>query len=44
LGGLVTFDVRIDTAIVGALRGQDLSGFEIWRWLGAEHGAPGKLT
>ena len=42
--GRVTFESGIDDAIVGALRGQDLSGFEIWRWLGAEHGAPGKLT
>lgn len=43
-GGLVTFESRIDDAIVGALRGQDLSGFEIWRWLEAEGGASGKLT
>jgi DNA-binding PadR family transcriptional regulator len=36
--GLVTVDSRIDRAIVGALRGQDLSGFEIWRWLGSDGG------
>ena len=35
-GGLVTVDSRIDRAIVGALRGRDLSGFEIWRWLGSD--------
>ena len=42
--GLVTFESRIDDAIVGALRSQDLSGFEIWRWLGSGEGASGKLT
>ena len=42
--GLVTFESRIDDAIVGALQGQDLSGFEIWRWLGSKEGASGQLT
>lgn len=42
--GLLIADDRIDRAIVGALRGQDLSGFEIWRWLGSETGVPGRLT
>jgi DNA-binding PadR family transcriptional regulator len=42
--GLVTFESRIDDAIVGALQGQDLSGFEIWRWLGSKEGASGPLT
>jgi hypothetical protein len=42
--GLVTFESRIDNAILGALRGQDLSGFEIWRWLGAKEGGAGPLT
>ncbi|MGD0861544.1 MAG: helix-turn-helix transcriptional regulator [Candidatus Limnocylindrales bacterium] len=42
--GLVTLESRIDRAIVGALRGQDLSGFEIWRWLGSEDGTLGLLA
>ncbi|MGA3030742.1 MAG: helix-turn-helix transcriptional regulator [Candidatus Limnocylindrales bacterium] len=42
--GLVTFESRVDRAIVGALRGRDLSGFEIWRWLGSEAGTEGLLT
>jgi hypothetical protein len=33
LNGLVTVESRIDRAFVTALHGQDLSGFEIWRWL-----------
>jgi hypothetical protein len=35
---------RIDRAIVGSLRGRDLSGFEIWRWLGSEQGTLGLLN
>ncbi|MGD0019163.1 MAG: helix-turn-helix transcriptional regulator [Candidatus Limnocylindrales bacterium] len=42
--GLVTLESRIDRAIVGALRVQDLSGFEIWRWLGSEVGTAGLFT
>jgi DNA-binding PadR family transcriptional regulator len=42
--GLTAFQSRIDRVIVGALRGQDLSGFEIWRWLGSDEGAAGLLT
>ena len=42
--GLVAIESRIDRAIVGALRGQDLSGFEIWHWLGSGEGVPGLLT
>ncbi|MFI5258493.1 MAG: helix-turn-helix transcriptional regulator [Candidatus Limnocylindrales bacterium] len=42
--GLVTFDSRVDRAIIGSLRSRDLSGFEIWRWLGSEQGAEGLLT
>ncbi len=42
--GLVTFESRVDRAIVGVLRGRDLSGFEIWRWLGSEGGTEGLLT
>lgn len=41
---LDTSESRIDRAIVGALRGQDLSGFEIWHWLGSGDGAAGLLT
>jgi DNA-binding PadR family transcriptional regulator len=37
-------DARVERAIVGALRGQDLTGHEIWRWLGEGHGAEGLLT
>jgi DNA-binding PadR family transcriptional regulator len=40
----VTIESRIDRTVVGALRGQDLSGFEIWRWLGSEEGTAGLLT
>jgi len=42
--GPMVADDRVDRAIVGALRGQDLSGFEIWRWLGSEEGILGQLT
>ena len=42
--GLITTDSRIDRAIVGALRGQDLSGFEIWHWLGSAEGVAGLIT
>jgi hypothetical protein len=42
--GLPTHQSRADRAIVGALRGRDLSGFEIWRWLGSEQGTIGLLT
>jgi hypothetical protein len=42
--GLTTIDPEIDRAIVGALRGQDLSGFEIWHWLGSGESVPGPLT
>jgi len=41
--GLVTVESRIDRAIVGTLRGRDLSGFEIWRWLGSESGTSSLL-
>ena len=34
-GGAATVESRIDRAVLAALHGQDLSGFEIWRWLGA---------
>lgn len=37
-------DVRITRAVVGSLRGRDLTGFEIWQWLGPVHGATGQLT
>jgi hypothetical protein len=42
--GLVTVDSRVDRTIVGALRGQDLSGFEIWHWLGSGEATAGLLT
>jgi Transcriptional regulator PadR-like family len=42
--GLVTFESRIDDAVVGALQSQNLSGFEIWRRLGSKEGASGPLT
>jgi DNA-binding PadR family transcriptional regulator len=42
--GPTTSQSRIDRAIVGSLRGRDLSGFEIWRWLGSEQGTFGLLT
>ncbi len=41
--GLVTHQSRVDWAIIGALNGQELSGFEIWRWLGSEPGTSGLL-
>ena len=37
-------DTRITRAIVGALREHDLSGFELWQWLGPVHGTSGTLT
>lgn len=37
-------DLRITRAIVGALREHDLSGYAIWQWLGAVHGAQGGLS
>ena len=43
LNGPATGRALIDRAIVGALRGQNLSGFEIWRWLGSEVDGPGRL-
>lgn len=42
--GPMVADDRVDRVIVGALRGQDLSAFEIWRWLGSEEGVLGRLT
>jgi hypothetical protein len=44
LNGPATGRALIDRAIVGALRGQNLSGFEIWGWLGSEADGPGRLT
>ena len=41
---LTASHTRIDPAIVDALRGRDLSGFEIWRWLGSDQGTIGLLT
>ena len=35
---------RIARAIVGALRERDLSGHEVWHWLGPRHGAHLQLT
>jgi DNA-binding PadR family transcriptional regulator len=43
-GGPVIADDTIDRAIIEALRGQELSGFEIWRWLGSAQGIPSRLT
>ena len=43
-GGPVIADETIDRAIIEALRGQELSGFEIWRWLGSAQGIPSRLT
>jgi DNA-binding PadR family transcriptional regulator len=34
-------DPRIARAIIGAIREQDRSGYEIWRWLGTTHGSHG---
>jgi len=42
--GLVTVQSRVNRAIAGALRDRDLSGYEIWKWLGAEKGAYGLLA
>ena len=36
-------DLRITRAVVGALRQRDLSGFEIWQWLGPVQGASAAL-
>ena len=40
-GSTIESDVRVVRAIVGALRASDMSGFEIWRWLGTVHGSAG---
>jgi DNA-binding PadR family transcriptional regulator len=37
-------DVRITRAIMGSLRGRNLSGFEMWKWLGPIHGTTGTLN
>jgi DNA-binding PadR family transcriptional regulator len=37
-------DDRIARAIIGALRERDLSGHELWHWLGPAHGARDELT
>ncbi len=37
-------DERITRAIIGALREQDRSGHELWKWLGPVHGAHEQLT
>ena len=42
--GPMIADDRIGRAVVDALRGQDLSGFELWRWLGSAQSIPGRLT
>jgi Transcriptional regulator PadR-like family len=42
--GLITHQSRADRAILGSLRERDLSGFEIWRWLGSEPGTIGLLN
>lgn len=39
-----TLDIRITRAIMGALRGNDLSGFELWQWLGPVQGAEAVLN
>jgi hypothetical protein len=42
--GPIVADAGTDRAIVDALRGQDLSGFEIWRWLGSAQRIPSRIT
>ena len=42
--GLTTKQSSIDRAILGTLRERDLSGFEIWRWLGSDQGTIGLLN
>jgi DNA-binding PadR family transcriptional regulator len=37
-------DERITRAIIGALREQDRSGHELWKWLGPIHGTHEELT
>ena len=44
LNELTASQTRIDPAIIGVLRGRDLSGFEIWRWLGSDQATIGLLT
>jgi DNA-binding PadR family transcriptional regulator len=38
-----TLDIRIKRAVIGALRTHDLSGFELWQWLGPVQGSQGIL-
>ncbi len=42
--GPLIVDEGVDRAIIDSLRGQELSGFEIWRWLGSAQGIPSRLT
>ena len=42
--GLTTIQSSVDRAILGTLRERDLSGFEIWRWLGSDQGTTGLLN
>lgn len=44
MNNLAPSEAKIDRAIVGALRGQDLSGFEIWRRLSLAEQASGLLA
>ena len=37
-------DVRITRAVIGVLLEHDLSGFEIWQWVGPVHGNTGALS
>jgi DNA-binding PadR family transcriptional regulator len=41
--GQATLDIRITRALIGALRAHDLSGFELWHWLGPVQGSEGML-
>ncbi len=41
--GQATLDIRIQRTVIGALRAHDLSGFELWQWLGPVQGSQGVL-
>jgi DNA-binding PadR family transcriptional regulator len=44
MNGTTAEDLRITRSVVGVLRSHDLSGFEIWQWLGPVHGTSIELT
>jgi hypothetical protein len=44
MNGTTAEDLRITRSVVGVLRSQDLSGFEVWQWLGPVYGTSVELS